>query len=184
MSLARHIYRLAILLYPAAFRRRYGHEMTRVFVEGFRDARRSGRKSGAYYCVRIGRDLMASAVREQLSALSPSSSLLAPAAVLCGCYAAYVDFHTSEVQATLLILLVSNLVLGICKPRGASWRAVVVAVFLPGIHLIVFAAHAHQTSHGHPYVSRLMMLLPALAASLAGAYAGIFLRYVCRKLRS
>jgi hypothetical protein len=183
MNFCRLVYRIALLAYPSRFRRCYAGEMIRVFEERLRDAQQRGGCTVVRYAVTIAGDLLASAMRERMLALRLRSALTGCAAVLGGGYAAYVDFHATEVQATLLVLLLSSFLLGGVHPRGA-WRwALIVAGLLPGIHLLVFAVeHAGETPAGHPYFSRLMILLPALLAALAGAYAGVALRGVAGRL--
>jgi hypothetical protein len=182
MSLSQKIYRMALRAYPSAFRQRYGVEMARVFDEGYRAAQKAGYRSRLRYCVKVVCDLLVTAAGERLMASETSSILVAFAAVVCGCCAAYVDFHASEVQATLLVLLVSSFALGCIKPRRAWLPALIIAALLPGVHVIVFAFRTSETSQGHPYLSRLMMLLPALAASFVGAYLGVFLRFIAHQV--
>ena len=182
MSLPQRIYGLALRVYPFAFRHRYGVEIARVFDEGFRDAQKAGYRSTFHYCVKVVCDLLVTAIGERWMASETSSILVAFAAVVCGCYATYVDFHASEVQATLLILLVTSFALGCIKPRRAWLSAMIIAVFLPGIHVFLFAVRSSKTGQGHPYLSRLMMLIPALAASFVGAYLGVFLRFIAHQV--
>jgi len=77
-------------------------------------------------------DLLVNAAGERLIASETSSILVASAAVVCGCCAAYVDFHASQVQATLLVLLVSGFALGCFKRRPAWLPALIIAALLPG----------------------------------------------------
>ena len=91
---------MALRAYPSAFRQRYGVEMARVFDEGFRDVQKASYRSTFHYCVKVVCDLLVTAAGERLMASETSSILVASAAVVCGCCAAYVDFHASEVQAT------------------------------------------------------------------------------------
>jgi hypothetical protein len=179
MSMFRHIYSIALRAYPSAFRRRYAEEMARLFSECFRDACGAGRSSAFHYCAHVARDLFVSAARERLATWDQGSMLTGFTAIACGCYAAYVDSHANEVVATLLVLLASSFALGCIKPRRA-WRwALIVAVLLPGVHVIAFAAR-RDSADGHPYFSRVMVLLPALVVSFVGAYAGAFLRFIAR----
>ena len=182
MSLFQKIYGMALRAYPSAFRQRYGVEMARVFNEGLRDAQKAGYRSLFRYSVKVVCDLLVTATGKRLIALETSSILVAFAAVACGCCAAYIDFHASEVQATLLVLLASSFALGCIKPRRAWFSALIIAVLLPGVHIIVFALRSSETSQGHPYLSRLMMLLPALVGSFVGAYSGVFLRFIAHRV--
>ena len=156
--------------------------MARVFDEGFRDAQKAGYRSTFRYCVKVVCDLLVTAAGERSIASETSSILVAFAAVVCGCGAAYVDFHANEVQTTLLVLLVSSFALGCIKPRRTWLSALIMAAVLPGVHVIVFAFRSSETSQEHPYLSRLMMLLPALVASFVGAYLGAFLRFIAHQV--
>jgi hypothetical protein len=182
MPPSQKIYGMALRAYPSAFRQRYGVEMARVFDERFRDAQKAGYRSTFRYCVKVVCDLLVTAAGERLMASETSSILVAFVAVVCGCGAAYVDFHASEVQATLLVLLVSSFALGCIKPRRAWLSALIMAALLPGVHVTVFAFRSSETSQGHPYLSRLMMLLPALVASFVGACLGVFLRFIAHQV--
>jgi len=182
MRIALHLYRLALHAYPAAFRLRYREEMTRVFDEGLRDARAKGMCSAVRHCGNALGDLLASAMREHVAAANRVAVLASLFAVLAGGAAAYVDFHASEVQATLLVLIAVNFVLGWAAPKKAWHRALIVAVILPAVHVAAYAFGRVGAQHGHPYVSRLMIFLPAFLASGLGAYAGVLLNAVGRRL--
>jgi hypothetical protein len=121
-------------------------------------------------------------MRERLAAVNRLSVGVGLFAIVAGGLATYVDFHASEVQATLLVLITSNLVLGCAAPKGAWRRALLVAALLPAIHVAAYAWGGIRANHGHPYFSRLMIFFPALVASLLGAYLGVFLRFVGRVL--
>jgi hypothetical protein len=86
------------------------------------------------------------------------------------------------VQATLLVLLTSGFALGVLFPRQAWRSAFITAACLPAIHLIVLALSRGPLPPSHPYFSRFMILLPALAATFLGAAAGVLLRRVGRLL--
>jgi hypothetical protein len=180
---ATRLYRLGLRLFSREFRARYADELVRVFAEGRRDARKAGRRAMLGYEARILADLVASAAHERLSTMNRTSLVLTPAAIVCGLLATWVDFHATEVQATLLVFLVTSFVLGVATPRGA-WRwALLIAVWLPAVQLVAFALRHAGPAAGHPYWSRLAILLPALAACLAGAYAGALLRLLLRGAR-
>ncbi len=66
MSWAERLYRLALHLYPARFRRRFGDDMVRAFRDGTRGAlRRGGRTGVAVFWLRCGLDLCREAVAER-----------------------------------------------------------------------------------------------------------------------
>jgi len=182
MRIANRIYRLALLAYPPAFRLRYREEMTRVFDEGLRDARAKGVHSAVRYCGTALGDLLASVMREHVTATNRVAAGAGLFAILAGGAAAYVDFHATEVQATLLVLIAMNFVLGWAAPKKAWHRALIVAIILPAVHVAAYALGRVDANHGHPYVSRLMIFFPAFLASVLGAYAGVLLNIVGRRL--
>jgi hypothetical protein len=181
-NLASGLYSAALRLYPAAFRARYADEMVRVFGEGLRDARAAGPAAAVRYGLRTGLDLLASALRERLTAIAAREWLAGFAAVACGCGIAWVDFRATEVPATLLALLTAGFALGCFFPKLAWRSAFIAAACLPAIHLVALALSRGPLPPGHPYFSRFMILLPALAASFLGAAAGLLLRNLSRLL--
>lgn len=181
-QLATGLYRAALRFYPAAFRARYAGEMVRVFGEGWRDALAAGLASAMRYGLRTGLDLLASALRERLTAITGREWLAGCAALACGGGIAWVDFRATEVQATLLVLLAGGFALGGLFPKQAWRSAFIAAACLPAAHAIVLALSHGPLPPGHPYFSRFMILLPALAASFLGAAAGVLVRRVGRLL--
>lgn len=176
------LYRLALRAYPFEFRRRYYEEMARVFDEGLSDARSTGLLAVGRYCRKAAGDVVASAARERLAAMNRVSAGMSFLAIIAGGFASYIDFHATEVQATLLVLIAVNFLLGGAAPKGAWWRALMVAALLPAIHIVAYALGEEVSNHAHPYLSRLMIFGPALVASFLGAYAGVFFRFVVRTL--
>lgn len=176
------LYRFALRAYPPGFRRRYHGEMARVFDEGLQAARPTGLRAVVRYCVKIAGDGMAGAMRERLAVLNRFSAGMNALAIVAGGFASYVDFHATEVQAPLLVLIAVNLLLGVAALRGTWRRALMVAALLPVIHLAAYAFGEEVSARGHPCLSRLMMFGPALVASFLGAYAGVFFRWVVGEL--
>ena len=176
------LYRAALRLYPAAFRARYADEMVRVFGEGWRDAQSAGSTGVLRYGSRTGLDLFASALRERLTAVTAREWLAGLAAYACGSAIAWVDFRATEVQATLLLLLISGFALGGLFPQRAWRSAFIIAACLPAIHLVALTLSHGPLPAGHPYFSRFMILLPSLAVSYLGAAAGVLLRKLGRLL--
>ena len=60
----RHAYDALLRLYPEAFRRRYGAEMSLDFADGWVEARASGPAAVIRFASRVARDLAVSVVRE------------------------------------------------------------------------------------------------------------------------
>jgi hypothetical protein len=90
------LYRAALRFYPVAFRARYADEMVRVFGEGWRDARTAGPAATLRYGLRTGLDLLASALRERVTALTAREWLAGGAALACGGGTAWVDFRPEQ----------------------------------------------------------------------------------------
>lgn len=92
-------------------------------------------------------------------------------AVVAGLYTAYVDFHATEVQAPLLVILISTFVLGmLCGRLGWLW-ALIVAGCLTGAHVLApqFGIFPRDGGHiGNP-LSLMILALPAAISAYAGA---------------
>jgi hypothetical protein len=178
MRVLLRLYRLGLRAYPIEFRARYGDEMARVFGEKLQDAKRSGWLATLRYCAGIITDLLISAARERVAGLDRKQAAASFPAILAGTFAAYVDFHATEVQATLLVLMATSFMLGYVVPKGA-WRwALIIAALLPAMHLASVALHDGHSNERHPYFSRCMILAPAFVACFIGVYTGAFFRFV------
>ena len=93
------------------------------------------------------------------------------AAVAAGVFAAHVDLHNDDVQATVLILSVSGFVLALIRPRVAWVCAAILGVCIPLAHL-----HARIMGTVLPYELSLPATLLAFIPAFVGAYAGVWLR--------
>jgi hypothetical protein len=60
----RHVYHVLVRLYPEAFRRRYGVEMSLDFDDGWAEARAGGPSTALRFAARAAGDLVVSVVRE------------------------------------------------------------------------------------------------------------------------
>jgi hypothetical protein len=60
----RHAYDVLLRLYPEAFRRRYGVEMSLDFADGLAEARAGGPAAAIVFAVRVAGDLVVSLLRE------------------------------------------------------------------------------------------------------------------------
>jgi hypothetical protein len=96
--------------------------------------------------------------------------LLALAAALgCAAYAVFVDAHTDEVTATLLVIVGGTFLLGAALP-ASPWRwAAIVGLAIPMKSL------ASAAAKGAAFDWRILI---TLAFALAGAYAGAGVRRV------
>ncbi|HZP59272.1 MAG TPA: hypothetical protein VFB27_03030 [Opitutaceae bacterium] len=185
--ITRLLFHFGLCLYPVDFRKRYATEITRVFEEGLADAVTAGLGPTLGYGAKTVADLCASALRERLRCVGPRDGLVVFVAVICGHLAVCIDFLATEVQATLLVLLLSGFLVGTVASRP-GWRwALLIAVWLPLLHVALFAfalvhSGAVEGFSRHPYLSRLLLLLPALVASLVGLYLAVLMRFVGRRL--
>jgi signal peptidase I len=76
MNFAASFYRLMLYAYPGQFRREYGSEMQRLFIEQYRDAAKMGsRERMARFYGIIASDWMRSAMRERFDALKTFFSI-------------------------------------------------------------------------------------------------------------
>ncbi len=182
MHVLLRVYRLGLRAYPSEFRARYGEEMSRLFEERLQDAKKSGWIAMQRYCAEITADLLVSATGERFAGLNRTEAAGSFAAILAGSFAAYIDFHATEVQATLLVLIATSFMLGYVVPKGA-WRwALIIAALLPTIHLASFVLHGGHSNERHPYFSRFTILLPASIACFIGVYVGVLFRFASRAL--
>lgn len=164
------LYRFSLLLYPRAFRERFGKEMLQVFSSHCRDVLASRGLWGLLAAgARILADIFASVLREWITGLAPQSVLLALASVASGLFAAYVDFHSVEVQAPALVVMISAFVFSVLRPNHA-WRWALAA------GLSIFLAHSIAPVVGMVPVAPPLSKFGALVAvipALVGAYAGV-----------
>jgi hypothetical protein len=95
-----------------------------------------------------------------------------------GLFAAYVDFHATEVQATMLVVLATAFAFGAIYPRGAWLWAMLVPFCLAASHWIAprFGILPRDAGHlGNPFY---LMILAVPAA--ASSYLGAGLRWILR----
>lgn len=99
-------------------------------------------------------------------------------ALAAGIYTAYVDFHATEVQAPLLVMLVGSFLLGIIYGRLAWLWAFILAGCLTGAHLLAprFGILPRDGAHiGNP-LSLMIVALPATVSAYFGAGFRWFVR--------
>jgi hypothetical protein len=105
-------------------------------------------------------------------------------AVILGIVTAAVDLHASEVQPTLAVLATGGALLGLCAPRGAWKRALVMGLILPLAQVGALALGLQASAATHPYLSRLLIAVPSTAFALAGAAVGASVRLVIASVRA
>lgn len=107
------------------------------------------------------------------------SPLLGLLAIGLGLAAGYVDMHNDEVQATVLVVLVSTFALGLAQPRHA-WRwALLVG---PGVFLMYVLAGVFGFAPRAPAEPGPWATLIALIPALFGTYAGAGVRLVLSQI--
>ncbi len=92
-------------------------------------------------------------------------------ALAAGLYTAYVDFNATQVQAPLLVILVSSFLLGMIYGRLGWLWALMVAGCLTGAHLLAphFGILPRDGGHiGNP-LSLMVLAVPAAVSAYIGA---------------
>ena len=84
------------------------------------------------------------------------------------------DTHNDEVQAAILVILLSTATLAMIEPR-AVWRwGLILGLSIPITYLIVPAFDMTTPFDMEGYMGTLLALIPAFI----GAYGGVFLRKI------
>lgn len=181
INLASRAYAGSLIGLPREFRARFGTEMVQIFRDRCHDAavERGGLGLMAV-CLHAGFDLARSIVRERIASIQPASALALALGILFGVIAAYLDFHTDDVQVAAFSLLVGTFFIALWRPAGA-WRWAMAS------GLCIFAAYEICPWFGvrpkYPAEPGNYATLIALIPALIGAYSGVLLRRVTR-LRS
>jgi hypothetical protein len=144
--------------------------------QAFRTSLR-GRPRAAGFWTDLVRDWIASAVKERLSAWSTSGILLLLAALLSGTFASCVDFGNDEVQAPVLVVMVSCFILSLIRPRAALRWTLIVALSLPIGRWLgpCFGFYPKLPATPNNFAT-LIALIPAVIAS----YSAVAIRAVTR----
>ena len=91
-------------------------------------------------------------------------------ALVAGIFAGYTDLHNDEVQAAVLVIVVSAFLLAAAVPRRALVIGAVIGLCVPAAHL-----YAIMTRLALPYETSFpwtfLALVPALVAAASGAAA-------------
>lgn len=104
-------------------------------------------------------------------------------AILTAASLGYVNLHNDEVQAPLLIVLLSTFLLGSGSPRRAWVWAIIIALGVPLSSLLALKTGlVYPCRPGHPYSCEPMTASTALSTfvlvvpALISAYLGVLLR--------
>ena len=97
------------------------------------------------------------------------AALVLTIAVLLGCLAGWIDLHNDEVQAAVLVIVVSAGALGLWAPRLAFVAGLIVGLGVPLAHL-----YARMTGYQLPYpmghyAESFIALIPGVLAAGIGA---------------
>ena len=90
-------------------------------------------------------------------------------AFVLGLCAGWVDVHNDEVQATVLVLLVSAGTLGFLAPRFAFLSGLVVGLGVPLAHLYARLTAFQLPYPVHHYAESFIALVPAMLAAVVAA---------------
>jgi hypothetical protein len=104
-------------------------------------------------------------------------------ALLIAVFLGYVNLHNDEVQAPLLVLLLSSFLLGYTRPGQAWVWALIVGLGIPLSSLLaLMIGVSYPCRPGHPYSCEPMTTATALSTfvlvvpALLSAYLGVLLR--------
>ena len=100
---------------------------------------------------------------------TPSLVSILAIAFALGLCAGWVDVHNDEVQATVLVLLVSAGTLGFLAPRLAVVAGLVVGLGVPIAHLYVRLTAYQLPYPMHNYAESFIALVPAVLAAVVAA---------------
>ena len=100
--------------------------------------------------------------------------LLCLLALALGITISLLDMHATEVQGTVLLILIASGLLGFILPRRAWLWAITIALCLPLTYLF-----ANLLGHpSHNVEPNILATLIALIPAFLGAYVGVLLRYM------
>lgn len=175
------IYRLMLRLYPAQHRAEYGEAMLQHFRDLSREADAQRSKCGFLYMwIHLMRDTATNAPVEQwieIRAGGPMRSkttIMTMLAVLGALFVGYIDSHTSEVQATLMVMLPITFILGFIEPKRAALWVLIIGLSVPLSYLFVLATGQHYTDPPPNGFTTLIALVPAFV----GTFSGVIFRMI------
>lgn len=85
----------------------------------------------------------------------------------------YGDFHASEVQGTVLILLLFSFSLALTQSRGAWFRGLMIGIGVPGAHLVGLFLGSPAPYPVQPnVVATFLALIPAMIGTCTGILLG------------
>jgi hypothetical protein len=174
------LYRHLLAAYPPEFRRLYGAEMEQVFRDGCREALRMRGAAGLVgYWLHVLCDLARTACVERWAAMDRRSAGLSLLAFAMGLLTGYIDFHATEVQATVGVLLIFTFIFGFASPRQ-TWRwALCIGIGVPLLHILNSLLRLPPP---YPVEPNILGTFIALIPAFIGAYCGVFARRLFTEL--
>jgi len=182
LILSDRVYQGLVCLFPSAFRRMYGPQMTRMFRQCCREAiQHHGLKGLTRLWLHILADFTVNLVLEWSATLHKQArdywpSLLSP---LVGLLAGYAYLHTENGQGLTLFLLLCVMcagLLGYLQPKGAWERALLIVAGVPFVRFIDIIMNYPLPCHTYLFA----MFLAGVSA-LVGASSGVGLGTIIRR---
>lgn len=168
-------YGVLLYAYPKDFRRRYGLEMRQVFRDRAKAAMRE--RNLCQWILRVLVDSGMTAVQERVAAVSFGFAVTLIASLLASWLTAYVDVHNDEVQAAVLVILVSTFLLGLVNPCRGWVYAIVIGLSIPAAYL---ACPVLGIVQKYPPPSNILPTFVAMIPAFLGAYSGALAGYIGR----
>ena len=163
------IYRTLLLAYPAEFRVRYGEEMMLVFEDSLSGAFRSGGWWAAMCCFgRTLADVASSACRERLAEMNRGTVAILLTGMFGWALLIFVEFHSSEVQAPVLVLLSLGFLFGAAFPKRILLSGASLGIAIPVGH---FVALLFGRGSAGSVSGSLVAVVPAIVGAALGATA-------------
>ncbi len=166
-------YRWLLLMYPADFRRTYGTGMVQVFRDTCRASWRDRGEIGLISCwLQNFVDLFLNAVVERWVTLMRTTSIRLTylIALVLSLILGYLDHRATEVQGSVIILLVLCFLSSFFFPRGGWTRAIIIGMGIPLVSWIYIVVGQPGPASGLPFhLDTLLALVPAMIGAGCGS---------------
>lgn len=161
-------YELLLSVYPRDFRRRFGSEMAEVFNESLVEKRSPAGRVTFWMSTVV--DTFASGLREHLAQFRFRRAAPVLAAACVALAIGDGDVHASEVQGTVLLLLICTGGFSLVQPKRAWLWFLLFGLSVPAWHYGRAAAGLPPTYPVHPglYATFLAMIPAAIGAAVGG----------------
>jgi hypothetical protein len=92
-------------------------------------------------------------------------------ALAFGTLLGYINVNSNEVQLPMFCLLLFSFTLGVAQPK-ATWRwGLLIGLSIPISYFVAFAINYHAVDAPHLPITLVVLVVPALVAAYAGAFA-------------